>query len=499
MKDVLQKINSSAPFLEEEDVNDEMISNLAEFYQSRIDSHASRVYGGNLADVSRLAFRETSKDRLKNGLMTFLFKTELWRENRDLNSYLLTCLKRHAQQVQNDLENAKRTNVLICPGCRELGERTYLFAEDKLLRCNNCTSESDRILKELKKKDLDQKTADSLRTRISLHRLFALHSRKGFRCPEVTCGRFIPESLNTKYGILCPYTECDFFGAIDKLETMTHPTGASIRRMVSLNDHGSAHGQHQDHNPSSLQDLFEADNVSADIQISVHEDFKHNYDVLMSVINGQITRVERMNNFGSFKNKLHMYYAFREMTEKYPEDMVNYLCFLRQNSDFPIQSTIFQKFVEITENALPFTIPRDGEEVEIFSVVDPELGIFKDGISTFDAEVDQNHLIPNKTIETYTGSRQLRCFGPCFIGLINDVIDKKTGLSLKKKIKRYSFVSIEIDCPVGIEVTVTHYRIPSHYEMGSLVALQRIRRSIVDRLYFMLHGSKRRVGKSSVA
>jgi len=43
----------------------------------------------------------------------------------------------------------------------------------------------------------------------------------------------------------------------------------------------------------------------------------------------------------------------------------------------------------------------------------------------------------------------------------------------------------------NIPVTVSHFRIPSHYELGSLVYLQRIRRQIVDSVYFRLNNKKR--------
>ena len=45
----------------------------------------------------------------------------------------------------------------------------------------------------------------------------------------------------------------------------------------------------------------------------------------------------------------------------------------------------------------------------------------------------------------------------------------------------------------GTPVIVKHFRILPHYEMHSLVYLQRVRRAIVDSVYFRLNKKKRKV------
>ena len=45
--------------------------------------------------------------------------------------------------------------------------------------------------------------------------------------------------------------------------------------------------------------------------------------------------------------------------------------------------------------------------------------------------------------------------------------------------------------PVNTLLTVVHFRIPPHYEMYSLVNLQRVRRRVVDSIYKRLHGETR--------
>ena len=47
------------------------------------------------------------------------------------------------------------------------------------------------------------------------------------------------------------------------------------------------------------------------------------------------------------------------------------------------------------------------------------------------------------------------------------------------------------DVGPGTPVEVTHYFINSHYEIGPMVYLQRIRKKIVDKIFFKMHGTKR--------
>jgi len=77
--------------------------------------------------------------------------------------------------------------------------------------------------------------------------------------------------------------------------------------------------------------------------------------------------------------------------------------------------------------------------------------------------------------------------------LLVDVEDLSTGESIFNKVKSYTFVQINTeDVDPGTRVKITHFRIPSHYEMGSLVYLQRIRRKIVDSVYYNKFGKKRK-------
>ncbi len=50
------------------------------------------------------------------------------------------------------------------------------------------------------------------------------------------------------------------------------------------------------------------------------------------------------------------------------------------------------------------------------------------------------------------------------------------------------------EAKIGSNVLVKTYRIKSHYSMGGMSYLNKTRRAIVDRVYQVLHGEKRKIG-----
>src|SRR5690606_7587490 len=136
-------------------------------------------------------------------------------------------------------DNVKKINVLICPACRHFGRKEFLINEPPNWRCSYCSDELDRLpieIENLKNKedktDVEKNSIISFEARMRMHRIFSLHSRKGYRCLD--CERFIPESANGQYGISCPYEDCMFSGKIEFLEKMAHPVSLSQRNIVSL-------------------------------------------------------------------------------------------------------------------------------------------------------------------------------------------------------------------------------------------------------------------------
>lgn len=497
--DIIKDFNNLASKIDPEDLDTWIIPQLLTHYSEKIHYLGIKAYGNAARgqSVANSAFKEHAKAELKSAVNTFIFKSEHWKTGRDINSYLLICLNRLADRILWDSDNLKKYNSPVCPGCKHIGNRSFLNPEDKLLKCESCSKEILRLPAEIlvlkNKLDKDKQDKQNIalfESRLRIHKAFAVHSKKGCRCPN--CFRFLPESLNGEFGISCPFDDCDYFGKIENLEVMPHPVSMCQRSMISLQSSPSK----MDDNKKELQDIFAADNIDPDIQMEIHETFEIEFEQLASVIDEQIKSVKRINSAGTMTQKLLMYEAYQNMLKEYTEEMISYLVHRKQASDFPIQSRIFQEYIKLMEETLPFNIIKNNKEYTIYSLLDQNLQLF-DGISEFEAEVDYNRSIPNKTIETYIGGMNFKEYGPCFIGMVIDVIDKNTNKSIKSNIKNYTFSQINMnEIEVGTEVIVKHFRIKSHYEIGSLVYLQRIRKRIVDSVYFKLNGKKRIVGEN---
>ena len=504
IENIIEKFNNSAPKIVPEDLDTWVVPGLLAHYSDKIHWLAVKAYGDSARNngIANSAFKERAKEEIKAAVNTFLFKSEHWKTGRDINSYLLTCLNRLSDRIVWDNDNIKKYNAQICPGCKHLGFKSFLNPEDKLLKCESCSAEAIRLPKEIlllknksEKNKQDKQNVYLFESRLRIHKSFAVHSKKGFRCKQ--CCRFLPMSLNGQHGISCPFDDCDFFGKIDKLEIMPHPVSMSQRSMLSLQfvpnkTEGSAGSQDRE-----LQDMFSSENIDADVQMEINETFEIEFEQLVSVIDEQIKSVQRVNSAGTMMQKLRMYEAYQNMLKLYPEEMISYLVHRKQSSDFPIQSRIFQEYVKLMEESLPYTIEREIGNYTVFDLLDPRIQLF-DGKSEFEAVVEFDLSIPNKTEETYVGSSSFKDYGPCFIGSLIDVIDKNTGKSIKNHVKNYTFSQINMDETIepNTHVIVKHFRIKSHYEIGSLVYLQRIRKKIVDAVFYKLNGKKRIIGEN---
>lgn len=479
MSSIIDYINTEAENIKKEDIDSKNIVNdLITYYKPKINSLAYKTYDST-SNVSRLAFESQVKDVIQQALDTYLFGYKHWKKDRDINTYLLTCLNRLSSRILHKDKYA--TNVPVCPACRHYGDRQYLRHESKLLKCDSCAESISYLEDKVNKVDRAQKLA--YESRLRLHKIFETHSRKGYKCPD--CSKFIPASYIKEYGVSCPYDNCAYFGQLRELRPMTHPLGVSYKNLLSLDN--------TDRNNPKLdfKNLIPAQDVSADVRLEILQDFESKLNILDEVLIMQKARLckNNMNCPEKILLKKLMYETYQAMIKKYPEDMISYLVHLNHAPEDPIQSKIFQQYISIVENHLPFSIYKNGSLKEIFSLQDPNLNLFL-GVSEFNAIVTNNSIIPNNTIETYN---ELKKSSPCFIGYLIDVIDLNTDKSIKNKVLNYSFVDIKMHRKIepGTKVAVTHLRIPPHYEMMGMVNLQRIRRKIVDSVYFKINGVKR--------
>lgn len=488
---IFNEISSQAELLTSEDLDNWVLPSVMIEYDRKLRYLAYKVYGdqNEVPDLAVAAFKESAKEELRTALFTFLFKKEHWRNGRDLDPYLRLCLNRLAQRRSWEADSVKIKNSPVCPLCRESGRKEILILESGMLRCPNCTEITDRIQGDIKANKADT----YLQCKYNIHSKFALHSKKGYRCPD--CSKFIPESLSHNGKVTCPYDDCIFSGSDLDIHACTHPTVTFRDGRTQSMTKASGHGESWSTNAKSIAVLANT-SVSADAYYDVKSQFENELSVLTTVIMEQYERVKRTNSKSTSTQKLLMYRAFQRMLDRHPIEMVSYLVRRDQRSDFPIQARIFQTYAQLVENYMPFTITKCGQEIDIVDLTSPDLALFN-GISEFETKVRKNHTIPNRTKEEYIGGRSYKNYGPCFLGKIIDIVDIITGESIKNQMEAFSFSQIKMNDTIKPDtaVKVKHYRILSHYEIDSLVFLQRIRRDIVDSVHFRLTNEKRKVGK----
>lgn len=501
IQDIFKKIEERIGIISDEDINTWIIGELMISYNNRIRFFAKKAYGtysstsgvSTTPDVAIKAFVEMAKISLKGALHTFIIKKEHWKQNRNLNSYLLKTISNLSGTITTQNNARQKVVKPICPACKYFGHREILVQESSLLRCSHCSSEETRLASEIKNiNSLD------LQQEYKLRKMFSLHSKKGFKCPE--CNRFIPISAKTSSVITCPYKNCLFSGPAENLQQVSHPSGSVFLYNISLSpgEQPFIHNFYRFGNGSNSEKLLLNSSAAitseptAEDELNALEQYNDEKEILLSVIDEQKKTIKRLNYQGTVIQKTLMYQAYTNMIEKFPEEMVSYLVHRKQQAEFPVQPKIFQEYVRLIENHLPFSVKKGGRTVDICSLTDPNLSLFL-GKSIYEAEVIDGLAIPNKTKEVYIGGIKHRNYGPCFIGRLIDVKNKDTNESLLKHVKQHSFIQIFMDnhIPIGTQVVVSHFRIPSHYEMDSMVFLQKIRRNIVDSVYFKMHKKKR--------
>lgn len=479
MDNPIKVINDRASKLTEDDA-EWMVSELMDHFGGRIHSLSSYVYGSEKG-VALAAFKEWARKTLEKGVKTFLFKNEHWRSGRSIGPYLSTCLTKLADTLKSDLDSIKKVSIPICPACKTLNEREFLTYEGKLMRCPTCSKEQERL-------GLKSNRSSAEEYAYRLRKVFSLHSRKGRRCPS--CDRFIPESFinaSETNRVSCPYDNCSWFGIESELEPMTHPLGQSSGMTVSLNVPLSLKDSSKS-SETEMGDLIDAKEVNPDLRMEQAEKYYKELKIAKEVLGLQKSRLECQPRKKVIKKYL-MYQAFIDLLDQDPASMISYLIHGKSLGERPIQSLIFQRYIQLVENNLPFTIDdEDGDEGEVYSLLDSKLNLFL-GTSEYQAYVRESGIISNNTHEIFVGAK---CNGPCFIGLLCDVQDEQGG-SLLSEVEYYTFSNIKMKSkvPQNTLVKVIHFRMPPHYEMYSLVNLQRVRRKAVDSIYKRLYGETR--------
>jgi len=491
---IIERINTYPDKFSPEHIP-ELAVDLVSHFDDRLRYLSQKAFNseGTSRDLAHRAFREMAYQSFSRALDTFLFTYQHWRDNRDVAPYMMSVINRLQTKTSLELQGISFQPRLICTACKHFGLKEVLFSEGDTLRCNYCVQKVEILTNVIKDDSLKPIIRSRIETELELRSKFARHSKKGHKCPD--CSKFIPESVKKEHIICCPYPDCIFFDNQNDLETMSHPSSLMSSSNLSLDEPFKKSGD--EGNEGSLLDV-KLNNISFSTDspedfFSIKEVLQLEIGAINDVINEQVAAVNRSGHTSTMIQKLIMYEAFKQAIANDPEGMISYLAHTESPPQrTSIQARIFQEYVKIMENYLPFTMKRGDRSIDIVDLTDPNLALFE-GLSSYEATVNKNNIIPNNTKEQYIGKRKYKKYGACFIGKLIDVKNSKEQ-SLMPYVIEYDFNSITMDPTVtpGEEVTVTHYRILSHYQMNSMVFLQRIRRSIVDKVYFKLNKSKRK-------
>lgn len=461
------------------EIIDEKLDLVTTHFEKQIRNNCYKVYGNNTSSLIRDSFAEEAKLEIRESLVRFFLVSKYTLQDRNLDIYLQTVLKRLSNKIYWENQGAKKIILPTCPACKFVnGSKEILEKESLGLICYNCKSESQRISK-------TKDPTSQQRSIMFLRNAFQCHSNKGKKCPD--CFRFMPISMEKDGIILCPYPECAFVGPADECEDKTHPIILTTQKNKSLNEEIKGGGSES--SSGTLEDFISGGELNSDKKIDFINSLRKELNTLKEVVSNQKKANERSEGKGVYLYKKHMYEAFEEMIDGYPEEMVSYLVHRKQTSSFPLQAAIFQKYLNILEKNTPFVV---GEK-SIKSIYEKSSEVFL-GESAFEVEVNKNNVLKNKTVEKYIGGIHMKDYGPCYIGKIKKLTDCKTGKDLTNQIDYYSFSNVKMkpSVPVGTKIKVEHYRIPAHYEIGHLVYLQRVKKKIVGSVFFKFNGKKRK-------
>lgn len=460
--EIIQKITEQASHLSEQDLS-WILPEIYNKYTPIIRNYSNAAKQND--KLAKAAFEENAKQFLNQAVKTFLFKKQHWKENKNLHFYLIKTLSNLKSEKIIENSTNKLFNYPICPLCKIDKHKEFLSIEDDFFVCDRC--------KDLSGIDSSYKN--------DLRKIFSKHSKKGVRCPD--CKKWIPNSA-FKEGIMPCIYNCGFIGYYSEYKVCSHPVSLrSNNKIKSLND--------ENFQGRKLEDTISSYDISGQDKIHFNESLENEYNIILNVLLQQQKMLYNTCTQATLVQKKLMYQAFINILKENPYDMTMYLGHQKNVSKTPLQCRIFQEYADLILNYMPFDIIKGKNKSEIIDPCDPRLSLFL-GISTYDAIVGDNGIVPNQTKENYIGGKQIKDYGPCFIGKLISVSSGNISID---NVEYYTFNEIKTNLDKGTKVQVKHFRIPSHYEMHSLVFLQRIRRAVVDKVYLLLNKEKRIIKK----
>lgn len=322
----------------------------------------------------------------------------------------------------------------ICPGCLSLRKITPVEVHKKVYKCKSCESA------------LNEKTGG---VELNLRKTFSFYYNAGVCCPG--CNNFVPYQMSMADKLCCPYKNCLTLFDRKVAKKSKHPE-RKLTTSINVFDYDEVCGK------KSKEELFRN-----------HQELK-----IREFIASEINRLSYGNFTSIFRSK--MAEAFLAMLDNNKEAMLCYL--LDKSRSEKIQHKIFQQYVSIIERSFPLISRKNRKRIVMDSLLDENMGLFQ-GISEFCACVD-GFEIKNQTKETYCVKSQR---APFYIGKLLDVIDADNGNSILSEVDSYTFFKVKIKQGCNSKnVIVKHLNIYPHYQMGHMVYLNNLRKSICDNL-----------------
>jgi hypothetical protein len=264
---------------------------------------------------------------------------------------------------------------------------------------------------------------------------------------------------------------------------MHHPTSKSNPEKLILD---------ASHEGFTLKDNIRSHDVDAHTQMEIAEDLQAKIKAIKEIIETQSNNAAYSSSNATVRHKQCVYQAFGNLLEKNPEEMSAYIL-NSTDSHMGFQHKIFQEYVSLLEDSLPFFVFKNRKPIKIDNILDEHLGIF-DGISVFEGIVNTKLAIKNETKEFYIGGRKATYTKPYYIGKLLNIIQQDTKTPLMQNVRDYSFSKIHMfDVRPGTLVTVTHLRVPPHYQMGGMAYVNRIRKKIVERARLLTDEQQKRL------
>jgi len=172
--------------------------------------------------------------------------------------------------------------------------------------------------------------------------------------------------------------------------------------------------------------------------------------------------------------------AFQKTLKEFPEEMVEYLS--EGSRKHNIQNKVFKNYISLIERSLPIQFSKNGKKLLADDLEDPNLNIFL-GMKEFSGRVGDNLKVKNNSDDIYIGGRKASIVKPFYIGKLIDVTSISNRRSILKHVEDYTFTWIKFNgVDPRTEVNVKYLAIPPHYQMGSMVYLNRIKAELKKKI-----------------